>query len=63
MEGLNKDDPCCIEYNVWYKNILGDKFMIHHNSHKDSLFVTIIIDDIRTTNVFERQHIEQKRMG
>lgn len=59
MEGLDKTYG--VEYMKWYKNVMGDRFMIHHDSHKGSLFVTFEFYDpdeeepYRITNVFEKE--------
>lgn len=66
MEGLEKSYG--VQYNKWYKNVLGDRLMIHHDSHKGSLFVTFVLRsakqslypdgtpvELRITSVFERQ--------
>ena len=60
MEGLDKTYG--VEYMKWYKNAVGDRFMIHHDSHRGSLFITFEIAHhpaggcaYRITNVFEKE--------
>lgn len=62
MEGLDKTYG--VQYNRWYRSIEGVRVMIHHDSHKGSLFLTVDIPSThnivpgvsyRITNVFEKE--------